>query len=422
MQGSRIFMVSLFIVSLFTALISDGIIVESSSYIKALFIYLLFSCLYHHLRIISRNGNTSIDYGINYSLSIGLFTGPLGLFIFEVIYRFSVYLYKKQTKTDDPDEFFHTFYNIGSFVMSNSIAFYLFNLLYPLFQDAAFGFWIIMLILITVTSMLSDIFLVTVFKLTGDIKTKQEAIDFIKTRSVLDMGKIAFTNGLLLLFLNEGKWEMLISLFILNYLVSRSFLSKSQMLQNKIERDKFEQMAYTDFLTGVFNRAYMDKKMTELNQSAEHIAIVVADIDKFKRINDSYNHAVGDQAIRHFADSLKSYLSKDDYLFRSGGEEFTIIMRFRSYEECLNLAQKIRKGIENNTFHADFKDQSISLSYTASFGLFYYKVNKLLSIEKAYVYADQLLLQSKDMGKNRLSSREESIHQHSPKEAVLTNA
>lgn len=244
MQGSRIFMVSLFIVSLFTALISDGIIVESSSYIKALFIYLLFSCLYHHLRIISRNGNTSIDYGINYSLSIGLFTGPLGLFIFEVIYRFIVYLYKKQTKTDDPDEFFHTFYNIGSFVMSNSIAFYLFNLLYPLFQDAAFGFWIIMLILITVTSMLSDIFLITVFKLTGDIKTKQEAIDFIKTRSVLDMGKIAFTNGLLLLFLNEGKWEMLISLFILNYLVSRSFLSKSQMLQNKIERDKFEQMAY----------------------------------------------------------------------------------------------------------------------------------------------------------------------------------
>ncbi|KON86020.1 diguanylate cyclase [Sporosarcina globispora] len=422
MQGSRIFMISLFIVSLCAAFFSEGIIVESSAYINALFIYLLFSCLYHHLRIISRNGNTSIDYGINYSLSIGLFTGPLGLFIFEAIFRFCVYFYKKHTKTDDPDEFFHTFYNIGSFVVSNSIAFYLFHLLYPLFQDIPFGFWIVMLMLITVTSMLSDTFLIIVFKLTGDIKTKQEAIDFIKTRSALDMGKIAFTNGLLLLFLNDAEWEMLISLFILNYLVSRSFLSKSHMLQNKIERDKFEQMAYTDFLTGVSNRAYMDKKMTELNKSGECIGIVVADIDKFKRINDSYNHAVGDQAIRHFADSLKSCLSKDDYLFRSGGEEFTIFLRLRSYDECLNLAEKIRKGIENNSFQADFKDNSISISYTASFGLFYYKVNELLSIEKAYVYADQLLLQSKELGKNRLSCREKTIHQHSPKESVLTNA
>ncbi|EWG12257.1 GGDEF domain-containing protein [Cytobacillus firmus] len=422
MQGSRIFMVSLFIISVCAAFFSEGISVESSVYIKALGIYLLFACLYYHLRIISRNGNTSIDYGINYSLSIGLFTGPLGLLFFEVIYRFCVYFYKKHTNTEDPDEFFHTFYNIGSFVMSNSIAFYLFHLLSPLFQGFPFGFWIVMLMLITVTSLLSDLFLITVFKLTGDIKTKQEAIDFIKTRSVLDMGKIAFTNGLLLLFLKEGKWEMLISLFILNYLVSRSFLSKSQMLQNKIERDKFEQMAYTDFLTGVFNRAYMDKKMTELNQSEECLGIVVADIDKFKRINDSYNHAVGDQAIRHFADTLKSYLSKDDYLFRSGGEEFTIIMRFRTYEECLNLSQKIRNGVENNPFQAEFKEQSISISYTASFGLFYYKVNDLLSIEKAYVYADQLLLQSKDMGKNRLSSREEPAYPHRHAEAVLTNA
>ncbi|MBG9657990.1 GGDEF domain-containing protein [Cytobacillus firmus] len=422
MQGSRIFMISLFVISACTAVFSEGISVESSVYIKALGIYLLFACLYYHLRIISRNGNTSIDYGINYSLSIGLFTGPLGLLIFEVIYRFCVYFYKKHTKTEDPDEFFHTFYNIGSFVMSNSIAFYLFHLLSPLFKGVPFGFWVVMLMLITVTSLLSDLFLITVFKLTGDIKTKVEAIDFIKTRSVLDMGKIAFTNGLLLLFLKEGKWEMLISLFILNYLVSRSFLSKSQMLQNKIERDKFEQMAYTDFLTGVFNRAYMDKKMTELNQSDESLGIVVADIDKFKRINDSYNHAVGDQAIRHFADTLKSYLSKDDYLFRSGGEEFTIIMRFRTYEECLNLAQKIRKGVENSPFQADFKEESISISYTASFGLFYYSVNDLLSIEKAYVYADQLLLQSKEMGKNRLSSREEPAYPHRPAEAVLTNA
>ncbi|CAM3627271.1 hypothetical protein GCM10009865_42520 [Aeromicrobium ponti] len=415
MHGSRIFMLSLFFISIAIAFSSKGIIVESPAYFKALFVYWFFSSLYHHLRIISKNGSTSMDYGINYSLSIGIFTGPLGLFLFEGIYRFTVYFNKKLTKTADPDEFVHTFYNIGSFVLSNSIAFYLFNFLYPLFQPVPFGFWIIMLILITVTSLLSDAFLITIFTLLGDIKTKREAIDFIKTRSILDMGKIAFTNGLLLLFLQEGKWEMLISLFVLNYLVSRSFLSKSQMLQNKIERDKFEQMAYTDFLTGVYNRAYMDKKMTELNRTDEYIGIIVADIDKFKRINDSYNHAVGDQAIRHFANTLKSYLSKEDYLFRSGGEEFTIFLRNRNYSESVLLAEKIRKGIEISTFEAEFKEENISLSYTASFGLFFYKVNEQLSIEKAYVYADQLLLQSKDLGKNRLSSSDA----FSNKETVL---
>ncbi|PWW31074.1 diguanylate cyclase (GGDEF)-like protein [Cytobacillus oceanisediminis] len=419
MHGSRIFMLSLFFIAMAIAFSSKGIIVESPAYLKALFIYWFFSSLYHHLRIISKNGSTSMDYGINYSLSIGIFTGPLGLFIFEGIYRFTVYFNKKRTKTADPDEFVHTFYNIGSFVLSNSIAFYLFNFLYPLLQPVPFGFWIIMLILITVTSLLSDAFLITIFSLMGDIKTKREAIDFIKTRSVLDMGKIAFTNGLLLLFLQEGKWEMLISLFVLNYLVSRSFLSKSQMLQNKIERDKFEQMAYTDFLTGVYNRAYMDKKMTELNRKDEYIGIIVADIDKFKRINDSYNHAVGDQAIRHFANTLKSYLSKEDCLFRSGGEEFTIFLRNRNYQESVLLAEKIRKGIEDSTFEAEFKEENISLSYTASFGLFFYKINEQLSIEKAYVYADQLLLQSKDLGKNRLSSSNAHDKPFSNKNTVL---
>ncbi|MBW9235010.1 GGDEF domain-containing protein, partial [Leptospira santarosai] len=54
------------------------------------------------------------------------------------------------------------------------------------------------------------------------------------------------------------------------------------------------------------------------------LGIVVADIDKFKRINDNYNHAVGDRVIQHFAEVLKAHTTKEDCVFRSGGEEFTI--------------------------------------------------------------------------------------------------
>ncbi|MED3561071.1 GGDEF domain-containing protein [Bacillus xiapuensis] len=394
----------LFFASLVTAIGSGSIMIENSLYIKAFLLYLLFSCLYYRLRITSKNGSTSVDYGISYSLSIGLFTGPLGLFIFETFYRTIVFFNKKINKTADPNEFTDTFYNIGAFALNSSIAFYLYHYLYPKFQGIPFGFWILMFLLVTVTSMLSDFYLILMFYFLGDIKTRKEAIDFIKSRSVLDMGKLSFTNGLLFLFLQEQKWEMLVSLFILNYLVSRSFVSKSQHIQNKLERDKFEQMAYTDFLTGVFNRAYMDKKMEKLNQTEEYLGIVVADIDKFKQINDNFNHAVGDQVIQHFATTLKSYLLMDDYLFRSGGEEFTMFLRHRHFEQTVALVETILLSLENSTVTVEFKGEAAAIHYTSSFGLYFFKVNETVSMEKGYVYADQLLLQSKQLGRSRLSS------------------
>jgi diguanylate cyclase len=76
----------------------------------------------------------------------------------------------------------------------------------------------------------------------------------------------------------------------------------------------------------------MDLKMKELNQSGEIIGIVDVDIDKFKKINDNYNHAACDRVIQDFAAALKHYLYEEDFLFRSGGEEFTIFLRNRNFE------------------------------------------------------------------------------------------
>lgn len=401
----RLFDMILFFAALALAIGSQHLMIEKDMYLKALIIFYLFSTLYHHLRVTTKNGNASFDYGISYSLSFGIFTGPLGLLLFETIYRFTVYFYRKRTKTADPDEFFDTFYNIGSFALINSIAYYLFQFLYPSFENIPFGFWILMLLLVCVTSVLTDIFLSIVFTLLGEFKTKQDVIDFFKSRSVLDMGKTAFTNGLLLIFLQEGKWDILISLFILNYIVSRSFISKTQSAQNKMERDKFEQMAYTDFLTGVPNRAFMDKKITELSyqDSGEYIGIVVADIDNFKSINDSYNHSIGDQVIQHFASTLKHNLRDHDYLFRSGGEEFTLFLRNKKDFDCSNLVKRILTEVENSSVKVEFNSNEISVSYTASFGLYYFKINEPITIEKGYIYADHLLLQSKAQGRNRVT-------------------
>jgi diguanylate cyclase (GGDEF)-like protein len=404
MQKARLFDLFLFIAALVLALNTARIAVDFDLYLIALIVYWVFSSLYYHLRIVNKSGNSSFEYVISYSISIGIFTGPLGLFIFETLYRFTVYFTKKWTKTADPDEFLDTFYNIGSYVLGNSISFYLFTYFYSSFQDFSFSFWIIMLFLVTISSLLTTSFLGISFFISGDLKNVREVITFItKSRSVVDIATVTLTNGLLLLFLLEEKWEPLICLFILNYLVSVSFVSKAQNIKNKLERDQFEQMAYTDFLTGIFNRAYMDKKIVELNQSGECISIVVADIDKFKSINDNYNHAVGDRVIQHFAESLKSYLYEDDFLFRSGGEEFTIFLRKRNYEQSLAFVERIRQGLEDTNVNVEFLSEIISLSYTASFGLYYFKINEQVSMEKGYVYADHLLLQAKQLGRNRLS-------------------
>lgn len=405
MLWARFFNIALFIVSVLVVLAgSDHILIDNRTYLISLLIYLVFSTLYFQLRIISKSGNITFDYAISYSLSIALFAGPIGLLIFETIYRFIIYFQRKWTKTADPDEFYDTFYNIGAFVLSNSIGFYLFQFLIPYAEKIPFGFWILMFILVRVTTLISDTCLVTVLKILKEVKSKEDAVNIYKIRSKLDLGKTALTNGLLLVILQDGSWETVVSLFILNYIVSHSFVSKSQSIQDKLERDKFEQMAYTDFLTGVSNRAFMDKKIEELNESGEYIGIIVADIDKFKSINDSYNHSIGDQVIKHFASTLKQYIQDDDYLFRSGGEEFTIFLRHRDFHQCETVVKGILENLSTTLVKAEFKGQHVKIHYTSSFGLYYFKVNETVTLEKGYIFADQLLLQSKEYGRNRLSS------------------
>jgi diguanylate cyclase (GGDEF)-like protein len=401
---ARYWDLTLFFAAVVIAFQAEKIPVEKSNFYIALLIFWLFSSLYNHLRIVYKNGKNNIDYGISYSFAFVLFAGPLGLLIFESLYRFTVYLAKKRAKTADPGEFLDTFYNIGSFVVTTSISYYLFFELIPLFESFPFGYWILVFLLTLLFTILSTASLIISFFISGDMKTIKEAIRFIqRSWNILDIGKVALTNGLLYIFLQEQQWEMLVILFMLNYVVSRSFISKAQNMEDKLERDKFEQMAYTDFLTGVHNRAFMDQRMAELNKTEEYVGIVVADIDKFKRINDNYNHAVGDQVIRHFADTLFSYISGDDDLFRSGGEEFTIFLRGRNFEACQRLINQIQAKVERSGVEVEFHSEPTTLVYTASFGLYYFKINEKWPMERGYVLADHLLLESKQAGRNRVS-------------------
>ncbi|RKQ33468.1 GGDEF domain-containing protein [Oceanobacillus halophilus] len=398
----KVFIIGLFVASVVIAIVSGPIQVDTSLYIKTLVIYLTFTFLYSHLNTIFKKGNVTLEYGISYGLSIAMFTGPLGVFIYELIIRFYTYFQRKHTNTADEDEFLHTFYNIGAFALNHAIAFYLFHSLIPYFGNNTIGYWALIVILVVLINFLSDIYLSIVLHSIGEIKTLKDVFDFMIQRNVSDTLKKAVSNGLLYVFLIEQRWDLLFALFVLNYLVSRSFMVKSQSIQHKMERDRYEQMAYTDFLSKAHNRAYMNKIMNELNQSGEYLSIVVSDIDSFKRVNDTYNHTVGDQVIQSFANVMKSYLNKDDYLFRSGGEEFTLILRHRTYDESVALVKDIKQGIENNSVQAEYQSKRISISCTASFGLYYFRATESINIKDAYSIADDLLIKAKYHGKNKV--------------------
>ncbi|MCR2806401.1 GGDEF domain-containing protein [Paenibacillus soyae] len=373
---------------------------------KVLGTYWLFSFLYYHLRISSKKGSTSIEYGINYNVSLVMFAGPFGLMLFETVFRAFVYGYKKLTKTEEPMEGAHAFYNVGSFSLQGIAAYYLFQALIPYAKGEFVSYWLLMIGIIVVTAVLSDLFLIIVFTCLGDIKTLKDVYSFVKSRSLLDLAKTALSNGLLILFLYENNWTAVFGLFLLNYLVSQSYLIKAQSVKDRDERDKYEQMAYTDFLTGVQNRAYLDAKLKEWKESDEPFGIIVTDIDKFKSINDSYNHHVGDRVIQHFAMTLKQHLRSGDVLIRSGGEEFLIFLRQRSHEQCLAIAEEIRAEAERTPVKAEYGDRTAEVRYTASFGLYYSPNRDAVSLEKSCVMADQLLLQAKQEGRNRVVASE----------------
>lgn len=401
MQKYKIFDISLFVASVIVGLSFAPVEVDLTKFLIVISIYLIFSAIYSNIRIQQGNGGGSFDYGISYSQSFTLFAGPFGLFIFEFIHRFNVYLQRKYTKTADADEFTDTLYNIGSFVLYNTLGYLIFFALYPFAQMIPFGYFLLFFVVTVINSWNAHGLMAFSFYLSGNINSWSEVWAFLKNRTLFDNGKVAITNALLYYFVMESQWEMLIGLFLLNYVVSKSFVSSQEKAQNELERDRFREMAYTDFMTGLSNRAMMDKQMEEINGTDEVLGIVVADIDKFKQINDNYNHAVGDKVIQHFADILKSHTSKDDCVFRSGGEEFTIFLRGRNYLECLEFLKSVSTYVNAHPAEVEYDGNVTSIVYSASFGLYFNKMTEELPMERAYIYADQLLLKAKEQGRNR---------------------
>ena len=113
-------------------------------------------------------------------------------------------------------------------------------------------------------------------------------------------------------------------------------------------------LAYLDGLTGIFNRRYFELRIEEELERARRfnsgMAVIMVDIDQFKRLNDEFGHLLGDEVLRQVSSIFSQQLRKIDVVCRYGGEEFAILLSQTSQQHALGVAEKLRRMVDNWQF------------------------------------------------------------------------
>jgi diguanylate cyclase (GGDEF)-like protein len=160
--------------------------------------------------------------------------------------------------------------------------------------------------------------------------------------------------------------------------------------------------AYTDALTGIFNRgAFMQRAQEEFSFCKRNnvlMSIVMSDVDHFKDINDSYGHPAGDQVLMELSAILAEQMRKEDLLARYGGEEFIMLLRESSADAAAGWAERIRQIVMQYPFA--YKGQPIPT--TISIGICTRRISTLDSLQAIIRIADDALYLAKRNGRNRL--------------------
>lgn len=167
------------------------------------------------------------------------------------------------------------------------------------------------------------------------------------------------------------------------------------------QKNQFRQTAQIDGLTQISNRAHFIASGTHTMQSTHNaVSVILFDMDFFKRINDSFGHAVGDWVLRTVAEKIKALLGKKDLFGRLGGEEFVICIPGASEEETLALADRCRVAI----MEIDTNPSGYRFPISASFGVATRAAHADTSFEDMLAAADKALYVSKTDGRNRVST------------------
>jgi diguanylate cyclase (GGDEF)-like protein len=168
--------------------------------------------------------------------------------------------------------------------------------------------------------------------------------------------------------------------------------------------ERLELLATTDGLTGIANRRrfgeFLQQEWNRALRSATPIALVMVDVDFFKRFNDSYGHLTGDDCLRRVASVLHAAARRPgDLAARYGGEEFAVVLGGTPGDSALIIADTLRRGIEE--LHITHESSEVSRYVTASVGVAMLTPYDGGTPELLIFAADEALYRAKSEGRNR---------------------
>lgn len=203
--------------------------------------------------------------------------------------------------------------------------------------------------------------------------------------------------------------------FLLLYMVLLYFVRDRQKVNQKVidaytqltrttlkleaNEKRIREMMLTDALTGIANRRHLEQKLADelkrMHRYKNQLAVVMTDIDNFKRINDKYGHPIGDQVIQTYANIIQEQIRDSDFAARVGGEEYLILLPNNDEAGATAQAERIREALAN------YKFDDIRGKVTASFGVICVEAHE--SASELLNRVDKALYQSKQSGKNCVS-------------------
>lgn len=176
--------------------------------------------------------------------------------------------------------------------------------------------------------------------------------------------------------------------------------AKNEISALKQELQKSQQQALYDSLTGLLNRYSFDLEIDHLLQhESQGLCLIIADIDKFKLLNDQWGHLLGDQVLKVVSKKLADSMRNGAKAYRFGGEEFVILLPKSNLRIARHFAESLRKLIEKISIKDKRTGQMIN-SITLSFGVVEYQNDEHLSAFIAR--ADDYLYEAKRLGRNRV--------------------
>ena len=207
-------------------------------------------------------------------------------------------------------------------------------------------------------------------------------------------------------FFAEGKYDKPVKIVARDELTAVAQAMDSMRINIKQREEKLALMSQTDGLTQLSNRKFFDQalqiSLANSRRNLTPLTIVMMDIDFFKKVNDKYGHLAGDDCLIDIAKLMKDQFKRQtDVVARYGGEEFIAILYGQELEQAKIHTEKLRSKIEST----DIISGDLSFRVTASFGLASLIPPEEASAQELIALADALLYESKDSGRNCISSR-----------------